>query len=247
MKAQSYLLLSVFVLIQGNIAYSASRDASGGGNDAAYKMKLMLRQVMSEKEALKSKNIQLDAELNKLKSKIKKKDNKIKSTNRKLKKLGDQGKKLSEKLQESYNLVTDLRKKKNQIKFDLRKITILNSNTELELRQCMKMNIDLFSAGSEVLNKYEKEVSDSSEPVFKLKFVELENVIQDYRFKMEDLSIPKNEIQKKIKLIERNHESVSALRPKGNIAGDALADDKLAGNIENSNAENNPKESTEKQ
>lgn len=238
MKLKNYLILLVVILLQTNTVYSAPRDASSSGSDAATKMKLMLRQVMSEKEALMSKTIKLEAELTKLKSDVKAKENKIKSTNNKLKKSGTHSKKLSAKLKESYQIVTNLREEKNEIQSALRKMSIVKNQTESSLKICMKMNVDLFDTGTKVLNRYEKEVTDLAEPFFKLGFVELENVIQDYRFKLEDKSIPEDKINDALKIIENSQSPVEAGHSRSEnrdnqIENNNTSTDTTAFNIEN--------------
>jgi len=207
------ILIISFFLLQVYPAMAGSRDAANASSDPVYKMKLMLRQVMSEKEALNSKLIKLESELKKIKSNLKNKESKLKQANGKLKKSDTRGKKLTEKLQESYTLLTELRTEKVGLSRNLKRTTIQKKNTETDLVQCMKMNVNLFDAGQEVLRKYEKDMTDTVEPVFKLKSIDIENAVQEYQFRMEDLSIPEDKVQATIKNIQDDHQSVSAISP----------------------------------
>ena len=210
-KSMLFILISILIsILSADLAMAASREG-GDNNDPTHKLKLMLRQVMTEKQSLTAKNVKYEAEIAKLKKDKQEEQKKLKNTTGKLKKSGERDKKLTENLQASFETIRNLRTENNAINSKLQVVTVHKKNAEEDLGQCMKMNVNLFDAGKEVLNRYEKEISSSVEPLFRLKSVDIETAVQDYRFKMEDLSIPEDKVQQTLKKIEATNESVSAV------------------------------------
>lgn len=214
MRYFRFIITILLVGLLSNFVWAASRDV-GSSNDPAFKMKLMLRQVMAEKEAINAKNTKLEVEIKKLKDEKKAKEKKLKNANKKLEKSSERGKQLTEKLKESFKMIRTFRQENQELKSGLQVMTVHRNNAQSNLNQCMKMNVNLYAAGQEVLDRYEKEVSSSVDPIFKLKSVEIETAVQEYRFKMEDLAIPESKIRETmnnsaIAKTENHDETVSA-------------------------------------
>jgi hypothetical protein len=57
------------------------------------------------------------------------------------------------------------------------------------ISECRSRNDDLLTANSDLLERYEQEARRKLDPVFGLGRVALENEVQDYRFKLEDLQV----------------------------------------------------------
>jgi hypothetical protein len=70
---------------------------------------------------------------------------------------------------------------------------------ETELQNCESKNIKLYEAAEEVLNAYEHNtLFDSlleSEPVFQIKSVELESIVQEYEDKLRKQKYVKSDIK----------------------------------------------------
>ena len=184
------LFLAVLMLFLSTTMHAESRARADGG-DAAQKLKLMLRQISQERDMAKAQNYKLEAEIEKIKKELKTKTKKLNSTKLKLTKTSEQGRQLAERLKEGYKKLRESYEQNRELQGKLQLTTADRDETKSELGHCMKMNVQLYDAGIEAVKLYEKEASLKVEPVFQLKQVEIENKVQDYRFKMEDLTLQK--------------------------------------------------------
>ncbi len=200
MRKKIATITAVIVLAVMSPAHAELRDHNSGGGDAAIKLKLLMRQIAAERDVARAQNKKLEADTAKLKKDLKKNKDKLKSTRARLDKTTKQGKKLAKKLLETYDKLKEIYTQKRELQVSLNTTTADRDKTKGELSHCMGMNIKLYEAGVEVLKLYEKEASLKVEPVFGLTGVDIENTVQEYRFRMEDLTLdPRSVTQDKIK------------------------------------------------
>lgn len=180
---------AIIILMAGSTMLAHAETRGRGGDDALYNMKQMLRQLSQERDALKAEKLKLDEENRKIKKDLEIKDKELTTHKDKLDKSGERGKLLSQRLEESFETIRQLRDKQRELEQNLQLTTVSRDTTSADLRHCMAMNIKLFDAGLEVLKLYEDEASGKAGIFLQLKTVDVENTVQDYRVKMEDLTI----------------------------------------------------------
>ena len=202
------VFVSSFLLWVGNAAAEvAARD---NGNQAALaKAQYMLREISMEKEALQAENQQLKDEIEKRDKKIEAQNKKIARANKSLDntqemvgkyqeavaaqkermvEMRDKFQKLVDKYKE---LVSALRLVENE-RANLQRKTQVGLRT---LQDCASNNQSLYQANMDILKQYEnKGVWDAvmqKEPVTQLKRVEIENFIEDMKYRIEKLKVDK--------------------------------------------------------
>jgi len=201
--------LVILILIVGGclsgFASAAPRDGGGGGKAVA-KLQAMVREITSERDALKTERDTLKMESEKLTAdiaKLKKEKNEVESSAASVEnrlsneltaqktnneaitgRLGQTNAKLLEVI-EKYKA---LNQEKNTLSVNHANLEDVQRQTKTELQLCEENNIKLFKAGKEVLKHYEnKGMLDtmlSSEPAFQIKGVEMETLIQGYEDKL---------------------------------------------------------------
>jgi predicted nuclease with TOPRIM domain len=182
MKMLSKIVPAAFLLM---IVFPALAD-----QNAVERAQYMLRQMNAQKVQLEQQNAKLQAEIDDLKRQSEKQLKKQKSGN---KKLGLENKhkdefiaKLRNKIKE---LVSTLRQSENE--------RLLANKTgqavDSDLKTCVSNNQQLVKLNDELVKKYgEKGVwaaMTQAEPFTGIEQVKIENIMQDYRFKNEDLKV----------------------------------------------------------
>jgi chromosome segregation ATPase len=180
---------AIIILMAGSTMLAHAETRGRGGDDATYNMKQMIRQLSQERDALKAEKLRLDEENRKIKKDLENKGKELAMHKDKLDKSGERGKLLSQRLEESHEAIRQLRDKQRELEQNLQLTTVSRDTASADLRHCMAMNIKLFDAGLEVLKLYEDEASGKVGIFLQLKTVDVENTVQDYRVKMEDLTI----------------------------------------------------------
>jgi chromosome segregation ATPase len=198
----------VLMLIVGNClsgtVYAAPRESGGG--KAVAKLQAMVRDITSERDALKTERDTLKTESEKLTAdlaKLKKEKTEAESSaasveNRLSNELTaqktnneaitDRLEKTNAKLLEVIEKYKALNQEKNTLSVNHASLEDVQRQTKTELQLCEENNIKMFKAGKEVLERYEnKSVFDtvlSSEPALQIKGVEMETLIQGYEDKL---------------------------------------------------------------
>lgn len=167
----------------------ADARARGGDNDASARYKILIRQISQERDAALAAKSKLEADNKKLQAEVEKNKTKLASASARLKKNADRGQLLSERLQESIDLINELRKQKVKLTAELQQMTDEKHKVSGDYQHCMTMNVKLFDAGKEVVDLFEKKALDKTGFVFKLNEVEIENTVQNYRFLLEDYTL----------------------------------------------------------
>jgi len=189
-----YLLMMIMISgMTGNAFAAMQRGQAGGQDDGSARLQQMMRKLALERDRLRKENAVMTKDLADLNKDHEKLISKQKKTKAKL----TRAEKMNTKYKERVNLYGGkLRELIPRLRTTL--ITLGQAKTTIndqssELLTCMNYNIKLFDAGTDMLGKYEdKGVWDAlaqAEPLTQLKQVEIENVIEDYRYKMLDLQV----------------------------------------------------------
>jgi len=177
-----YFKISLFTITALLLSQTIQAD-----NKALMRAQSMLRQLNSQKVQLESKNSALTVELDKLR----------KETKKQLKKQKHNNKKLSISTKKKAKYIEKLRKKLKQILLALRQSEQqrLQANNmgkllDAEVKQCVNNNGKLVKMNDKLIDSYNKKSCWDSikqnEPFTGISQVEIENILQEYRFNNED-------------------------------------------------------------
>ena len=150
----------------------------------------MIRQLNAQKMQLEQQKAQLQAELEQLRKDSEKQLKQQKAGNQKLdqanRKKTEYIQKLRDKLKET---VVALR----QSESERLNANLMNQSMDSELRQCVTNNHKLVELNAELLQRYHDKgfwaSLSQAEPFTRLDQVEIENLLQEYRFQNEDLQV----------------------------------------------------------
>lgn len=200
------ILFAIFSLILAVPSYVMAEVAPrDGGSSSGGQSALMIQQLSAEKSQLQNENVKLKNDNKKLNDELKKLkkqyESKSKSAGRSEAALS-QSQAINNQLTERMTqfrgrmdeLVSKFRETATTLKKseqDNRKLSQEVTRYESELNLCAKNNIELSNIGYEVLDKYENKGMFSSlaqaEKFTGLKRVQIENLVEDYRYMIEDL------------------------------------------------------------
>ena len=181
------------------------------------RMQQVLRQLGLEKQQLTDQVAKLQKENADFKTNNGKLEGKIKS----LEKNVDRTAKANEAAVERIDLFNERLKeslaKLRETVMELHKAEATLNDQKAQVTACMRLNVQLYDAGKDLLTKYEqKGVWDAlaqREPITGLKQVEVENLIEDYRYKIDGLTVSK---QAEKNIVEQNDAATSAVRQAQN-------------------------------
>ena len=170
----------------------------------------MLRQVNAQKDQLEQKNAELQKEIDGLKSKSEKQLKEQKLGN---KKLGQDNKKKDEyiaKLRDKIKaLVATLRESESERLLANKEGLAVNA----DLKACVDNNHQLVKVNDELVSKYGKkgiwDAMVQKEPFTGIAQTKIENIMQEYRFKNEDLEMKTTNTYKQVGA-EENHAPAEA-------------------------------------
>ena len=158
--------------------------------NALAKAQFMLRQANAEKVALQKEKNDLEKEFKAYKKDM---EQEVKSRERGNQKLNSQIDHIKDKYVELHNQFMDLRQRYVS---SVKEVQQLNANLETQrdnFQLCFDNNRKLYDVNQEILGKYEAkgfwDVVNQKEPMLGLKQVEIENLVQDYQYKNEDLLV----------------------------------------------------------
>ncbi|WP_404356496.1 hypothetical protein [Methylotuvimicrobium sp. KM1] len=189
------LALAVASMTVNEVHAQAARRDDGGSARVINKLQAMVREMTAERDALKSENETLAAEIETLKeqheaavSREEKLSGELdtqKSTNEAVRGRLDQ---THEKLVEVVEKYKVLNQAKNQLSLEHAELQKLQEFTVSELDSCEDKNIKMYQATRDMLKDYGGQSLWArlvqAEPVFQFKSVELENIIQEYEDKL---------------------------------------------------------------
>jgi chromosome segregation ATPase len=179
------LMTVVLVLIAMDPLHAEVRRE--GGDDAVRKAQYMLRQLSQENQGLKARNAELQARLDELGKKHEDAGNKLQASNSRNNRLearisSDAGK--FKELMRRYSETVQTLRMANQDNHYLVKAV---EERESWIDQCRSSNEELFKVNSDLLHRYGEVAGRKSDPVTGIGRVRVENEVQEYRFRLEDL------------------------------------------------------------
>jgi chromosome segregation ATPase len=214
---QTAALFLLLASLLAGVVNAAPREGGGSGKAVA-KLQAMVRDITSERDALKTERDAIIAEKEKLTAEIDKYKkeqaasavaesrlsselNTAKTNNEAMTGRLD---KTNAKLLEVIEKYNALNQQKNELTANHGSLEDLQRQTKTELQSCEGKNIKMYEATKALLKSYEKkDVFDTllkSEPVLQLKTVEMETIIQEYEDKLrkqkyqhKEITVTKNE------------------------------------------------------
>lgn len=205
------LVFAVLVSLLGAAHAQSARDDAGGSDQALRKAQALLRQVAQEKTRLEGENVKLLAEIDALKGQLKRAQATLEETSGALETASQSNATLSARLGASQSRVEqtedqlrDVVAKYKELDGEHRELTAVREELDQtvavktrEISECEGKNIRMFEANVELLGHYAGKTAWDAlaqrEPFTGLKQVEIENILQEYRFKLEDLQYRKPE------------------------------------------------------
>jgi chromosome segregation ATPase len=185
---------------------AAAQQAREGGGDA--RLQAMVQQLTAERAELQTENRELEAELRERAAELEAAQAEITSLRGDVAESSsslEQSKATSDR---NAALVAQLRARVEEIVAEFRRTAEVLRQTELErnelsamlaskdssLEQCITNNLALYQTGIEVLDQYEEKGCFTSArqrgPFTQLKRVEIENLVDEYRWRLEDGLLP---------------------------------------------------------
>ncbi len=160
------------------------------GDKALERAQFMLRQLNSQKVDLEKQNASLRAELEVLKKMSEKKLKEQKSGNRKLDQDGKKKDRYIAKLEEELN---ETRVALHSVERESLQANTIGKSLDTELKQCVIKNHALVQMNNKLVDNYNNkglwDFVSQAEPFTGIKQVEVENILQEHRFKNEDLKV----------------------------------------------------------
>lgn len=192
-KYTLWVMTSVIIASSFSFELNAGtrRDEAAAGSQSSKKAQYMVRQLHNEKQELQAKLAELQQKFDALN---KEHDKAIAN----LEKSSQKNEKLVSRVKGDINKYNDLVGKFKEAVTIIKKSNLDNQymvravqEREEWINQCNTRNEDLFSANSDLLLKYGEAAGSSAEPFTGISTVEIENEMQDYQFKLEDLQVTK--------------------------------------------------------
>ena len=196
-KLGSAILLAVLVL---PCAFAVTPREQGGG-DAVRKMQYMMQQLSAAKAGLEQDNLRLSEALKPAQSELDATRLKQDKTEQARVSVQARNEVLLERVRSDSERITDLRavhgKELGDARADIQLLNKAVQERETWINDCHAKNEALYKANAELLDNYRKKGVWSSikqgEPVTGIGSVRVENVVQDYQFRLEDLRTVKFE------------------------------------------------------
>ena len=187
---------------------SAEVSARGDRNDGALaKAQYLLRQISMEKEALQAENSHIKEDLKKRDIKIKVLNKKIENTKKSLSSTRNKVGKYQDAVSAQRTRMVEMRDKFQKLVDKYKELVVAlrlveNERAEIQkeklsglrvLENCADNNQQLYQVNVELLKQYEnKGVLDAilqKEPVTQLKQVEIENIVDDMKYRIDKLKV----------------------------------------------------------
>ena len=197
MKNRLVILLAIPVIFSSFSAFGEARR-DGGADDPMRRAQLMIRQLSQQKSSLEAENAKLNqdiqglnGQLEKLESQIAKMQKKLASSSTRNEQLTDRVKSDIEKFKQLADRFRETSTKLAGANRDNTHLIKAVEERETWINQCHNKNNEMFNANQELLTLYENKSAwdtfKQKENVVGLAKVDLENQLQEYEFKIEDL------------------------------------------------------------
>ncbi len=191
----SLLLLSI---ILGAFAGTATAQATraGGGDQALKRAQYMLRMLNEEKSALEAEVARRGDELAALEAEMEKQQARNRDLEERLDQAGTLRDKLMARVRADAKKYRELRDRYQesvrtvkQANADNRFLVEAVREREEWIDTCQGRNDELFAANHDLMERYAAAGFEATEGILGLKRVALENEVQEYRFRIEDLQV----------------------------------------------------------
>jgi chromosome segregation ATPase len=203
MNRRTILCLALGAALLPPMAGHAETVRQGGGNEQAVlvaRLQQMVNDVTAERDALGVQNAKLAEEKAALAKQLEQLQKKLSGSESSLDKYKENDAALRDRLAQDRARMQELVDKFRETAQNLRQVEMerVELRTDLtarqeEIRQCTRKNLELYQANLDLLDRYEsKGVWDAMmqrEPVTGLKRVEVENRIEEYRRRLDQMSM----------------------------------------------------------
>jgi chromosome segregation ATPase len=204
---KTYFMVLLLLMSQAVIVHAEVSTRDNGDSAALAKAQTMLREMATEKEAIR-------AEADQLKEEIAKRDKKIDELNHKIVRTKDSLKNSSETVSRYQDAVASQRERMESMRDKFHKLVdkyrelvaglkhVEQERVGLQadavqqsraLEECGRKNGELYQATLDMIEKYEnKGIWDAllqKEPVTQLKRVEIENIVDDAKYRVDMLKV----------------------------------------------------------
>lgn len=212
MNRRAILMAAVLVCLTGAVSGEAAPRNAGGSSQAVAKLQLMVRDISSERDALKAEQAGLKTEADKLRAELEKlRQEKAgadaaagrlsgelaaqKNQNSAVSGRLDQA---TAKLREVVDKYNALSRAKNELGIEHANLQKVQTTTAAELAACSAKNAKLYDAARNIIANYQKRgVIDTlleSEPFFGIRNVETEGLLERYRDEIDKQKYRGNEV-----------------------------------------------------
>jgi len=186
------------------LAGGAQAQTTRQGGDAVARMQAVVQQLTNEKATLQAEKTKLEARVSELESQVKASEDKEKSlsadlarsqaaeqaatrNNEALNSRMDQARSRTDELVAKFRETATTLQQTERERGELQQQV---ASTTAELQTCSEHNVALYGVGIEVLDRYESKgfwtVVRQKEPFTQLKRVEIENLAEEYRQRLDD-------------------------------------------------------------
>jgi chromosome segregation ATPase len=198
----SVFLAVIFGLASLGVVNAAPRESGGGNAKIVNKLQMMVKEITTERDLLKTENAKVLAEFETLKGQVKKDKEAALAEKDKLnaeisvqKASHDETlvriESTTARLREVIEKYNALNKSKNELAAQHANLQNNQQQTASELKLCESKNTKMFEGAKQVIEGYhncqKKDIMDTlidSEPFSQIKNVEFETIIQDYEDKL---------------------------------------------------------------
>lgn len=204
------LLLLVFatLLMSSDPAHAqtARRDAAANP-EALGKLQAMLRDATAQRDTAKADNAKLQEEVESLKKKLDnakrqaaQADKREATSEQVIERYKQNDAALRERIQEQNDKTQQIVDKYKELVATLREVETQRANLQVmvtsqarEIDKCVDANVALYNTGLELADAYEKKgvwrALTQAEPVAQMGRVKMENLMQDYRLRLQDAKV----------------------------------------------------------
>lgn len=189
------LLVLTVVWLSPSQAAAQERRA-GGGDQALKRAQYMLRLVSQEKTELETRLAKLEGEMKDLERELEKLEVRNEGLEARLAQAGEANDRLVERIRSDADKYRDLLGRYRETVNTLKQANADNQHLvkavherEGWIARCEERNQGLYAANRDLMGRYREAGFAVTEGILGLKRVEIENEVQDYRFRIEDLRV----------------------------------------------------------
>lgn len=203
----SAALLSLFLGLSSTALPVQAERRSADAGDAVRRAQMMVHKLSLEKDELQAKNAELGTQVKKLEDTAAGLESELRKIRAKLGAAEQNNERLVERIRGDVEKYKELLERYRAVDSGLREALgnnrialgdnrlLVNAVRERErwIEQCRAQNEKMYETNLELLDRYQRkgvaDVLKDNEPVLGIWRVELENTVQDYQFRLEDLQV----------------------------------------------------------